>query len=112
MDGESCCNGDLLGTTAFGSVGHALGVSGFVALWNGARPAISELCADESVIEQLQGGGRLELGKDRTLLGIHGLTMRSTVHRIERSDLGVVHTWCARRDRHPRRAPKQRHARH
>src|SRR4051794_24040236 len=64
-------------------------------MWNGARPAISELCADESIIEQLQRAGRLQLGNDRTLLGIHGLTLRSTVHRIERPDRSVVHTWCA-----------------
>ena len=95
MTDESCCKRDLLGTTAFGSDAHALGVAGFAALWNGAQPAIFELCVDESVIDQLQRAGRLELAKDRTLLGIHGLTVRNTVHRIQRSNGAVVHTWCA-----------------
>ncbi len=94
MNDKSRCTSDLLGLTAVGTATHALGVSGFVELWRGRRPAISELCADETVVEQLQRAGRLELARDRTLLGIHGLTLRDTPHRIEHSN-GLTHTWCA-----------------
>src|SRR5258708_2612146 len=38
--------------------------------------------------------GRLELDDRGRALGVHGLVMRPTAHRIEHAG-GVVHTWCA-----------------
>jgi len=70
------------------------GVVGFVALWHGEQPLISELDIEDSTVEALVEAGRLELDHDHRLVGVHGLVARRSAHRVEHAG-GVVHTWCA-----------------
>jgi hypothetical protein len=83
-------------------VAHAvrrIAVAGFQALWAGRSVTPAELfdgaaAAVSSAIEHLRARGRLELSDDGHVVGVHGLTHRSTRHRIEHHG-GVVNTWCA-----------------
>jgi hypothetical protein len=74
-------------------------VEGFVALWQGQTPTLSDLVdtGDDvvrSMVERLAWEGKLEVDAAGRLLGIHGLTWRPTRHRIE--DAGRTrYTWCA-----------------
>ena len=72
-------------------------VAGFRALWDGRSPTRVEL-ADAGpaaeAIGHLHALGRLELSDDGCVVGVPGLTLRPTPHRIEH-DGGEVHTWCA-----------------
>ncbi|HEV3363598.1 MAG TPA: organomercurial lyase [Acidimicrobiia bacterium] len=76
-----------------------IAIAGFHALWDGRSPAPEELgggdgpVLDEAVAH-LQARGRIELTADGHLLGVHGLTHRTTRHRIEHLS-GSVNTWCA-----------------
>lgn len=48
----------------------------------------------EAAVRQLATRGRAEFGDSGAVVGIHGLTLRATRHRIERD--GRSHqTWCA-----------------
>ena len=92
---DSCCDNNLLsGAEASRSARDHLGVRGFVALWRGERRTVTELTTDLATVQALRDAGRLELGDDGVLVGVHGLVARPTSHRIEHSG-GNVHTWCA-----------------
>jgi hypothetical protein len=88
------CDGDLLSGPRASEAARALGVRGFIALWRGERQAITELTTDVPMARALSAAGRLELDDHDILVGVHGLTARTTTHRIEHAG-GTVHTWCA-----------------
>jgi hypothetical protein len=76
-----------------------IAVAGFQALWSGRSVTLAELLAGDAAglteaADHLRAGGRLELSDDGHLVAVHGLTRRSTRHRIEHAG-GVVNTWCA-----------------
>jgi hypothetical protein len=75
-----------------------IAVAGFQALWEGRCVTLTELVGSEHALAQaadhLRVRGRLELSGAGHLLAVHGLTRRSTQHRIEH-DGDVVNTWCA-----------------
>jgi hypothetical protein len=85
-----------------GPVAQAVGriaVAGFRALWSGRSVILAELLASDAAglteaADHLRAGGRLEVSDDGHIVGVHGLTRRSTGHRIEH-DGGIVNTWCA-----------------
>lgn len=89
-DGGELAEGSGPGSTA---AERALAVHGFAALWRGIQPLAGEL-ADAATVDALVGAGRLEMDEGGRLVGVHGLTMRPTAHRIDHAD-GSVHTWCA-----------------
>ena len=72
-------------------------VEGFWAIWRGESPVAAALFHGDSpaeLLSQLVDGGRIELGHQGWLRGIHGLTLETTAHQIHHAD-GHVHTWCA-----------------
>lgn len=75
-----------------------IGIAGFQALWSGRRPTLASLLGDDPALtaaaDHLRARGRIELSDDGRLIAVHGLTCRSTGHRIEHGG-GVVNTWCA-----------------
>jgi Alkylmercury lyase len=80
-------------------VGQTLATAGFAALWRGELVRPSELVPaapdDADVVAgALARQGCAQLDADGRLVGIHGLTLRDTRHRILHD--GVAHqTWCA-----------------
>jgi hypothetical protein len=72
--------------------------AGFRCLWEGRTPLLAELVDAGAVLDEavahLQARGRIELSADGRLLAVHGLSHRTTRHRIEHAT-GRVHTWCA-----------------
>jgi alkylmercury lyase len=89
---DSCC--EPLVQVEATDTEHQLAVRGFVALWNGQRPLPGDLDADPATIQVMQQHGRIVLGPDRRIAGIHGLSTQPTPHRITHGDQ-VIHTWCA-----------------
>ena len=76
-----------------------IGVAGFHALWEGRTPTLDELAggdgaARDEAVAHLQAGGRIEVSADGQVLAVHGLSRRTTRHRIEHLG-GSVNTWCA-----------------
>jgi len=94
---DACCDPDLLRHDVT-DAGPELAVAGFVALWNGDRRTPAQLLphhADaERVADELAGHGRAELDDHGHLVSIHGLTLRTTRHRITAAGR-THHTWCA-----------------
>jgi hypothetical protein len=86
--------GDPTASPRVPATGRSLPVEGFVALWRGERPNVSDLCDDAATLEPFVQGGRLELDDQGVVVGVHGLTTRPTAHLIEHAG-GEVHTWCA-----------------
>ena len=85
--------------SGLGQTARELAVAGFAALWHHRRATPSELLpADAAAATDCAAAlvdlGRAELDTDGYLVGIHGLTLRSTRHRIEH-DTREHHTWCA-----------------
>lgn len=75
-----------------------LAIAGFVALWHGRACDPEQLLPDRHELaaqtaRDLARLGRAELDGDGRLVGIHGLTLRRTLHRFEH-DGRVHHTWC------------------
>lgn len=71
--------------------------AGFRALWEGASPAPVDLVdagLAAAAVRHLQARGRIELSDDGCVVGVHGLSLRPTPHRIDH-ERGKVHTWCA-----------------
>jgi alkylmercury lyase len=89
---SDCCEPVPFG--ARDAAARRLGVEGFVALWRGERVRVTDLCDDPMVIDAQLRAGRLEVDDAGVLVGVHGLTVRPTRHRIER-DVAPVNTWCA-----------------
>lgn len=76
-----------------------IAIAGFHALWRGRTPMLAELVgADRGLLDEaighLRARGRIELSEDGHVLAVHGLSHRTTGHRIEH-DGGGVNTWCA-----------------
>lgn len=79
-----------------------LAAAGFAALWDGrtVRPADldpgpADVLADAvSALAALAAQGRCELDEHGSLVGIHGLTLRSTRHHFVHKGR-THHTWCA-----------------
>ena len=73
-------------------------IAGFRCLWDGRTPFLAELVdagpALDEAVAHLQARGRIEVSADGRLLAVHGLSRRTTRHRIEH-ETGRVHTWCA-----------------
>lgn len=89
------CSGSL--DSGVGPVGLDLAVAGFAAVWRRAALRPEELVSDGTAVEvaaALAAAGRAELDEAGRLIGIHGLTLRETRHRIEHVT-GRHHTWCA-----------------
>lgn len=80
-----------VGTT---SAEHRFAVRGFVALWNGERPQLTELDAEPTVVEAMHQGGRIVVDHEGRLVGIHGLAAQPTRHHIAHHGR-IVPTWCA-----------------
>src|SRR5262245_12813887 len=79
--------------------GADLAVEGFRALLGGRAPDPADLVPSagrraSEVARQLARRGCAELDDDGRLIGIHGLTLRSTRHRFVH-DGHNHHTWCA-----------------
>ena len=55
---------------------------------------VRRIAVVDEAAEHLRARGRIELSGDGHLLAVHGLSRRSTAHRI-RHDGGEVNTWCA-----------------
>jgi alkylmercury lyase len=95
---RQCCEADLLpaGTE---EVGRTLATAGFAALWRGEPTRPSDLVPDapgqaRAVAAALARQGRAEVDDDGRLVGIHGLTLQASRHRIDHG--GLAHqTWCA-----------------
>lgn len=98
-DGDACCDlGDELLTADLSPVAVELAVAGFAAVWAGLEAEPTTLVAGPAavvtdVVETLVARGRCEVDDGR-LVGIHGLTLRSTRHSFVH-DGRVRHTWCA-----------------
>lgn len=76
-----------------------LAVRGFEAVWAGrARDPVELLGRDPSVVAEVVDAlvtrGRCEVDGDGRLVGIHGLTLRSTRHAFEHASTAHS-TWCA-----------------
>lgn len=76
-----------------------LAVAGFAAVWEGREVEPTTLVAAPAAvvtdaIEKLVARGRCEVDDHGRLVGIHGLTLRSTRHSFVH-DRRVRHTWCA-----------------
>lgn len=73
-------------------------VNGFAALWRGRAPRLADLLGHDDgtgpVIDELVQRGRAEIDGHGRLIGIHGLTLRSTRHRFDHAGRSH-HTWCA-----------------
>lgn len=73
----------------------------FEAIWAGAPLSLRGARARtgwarrrlQAAVDQLLGAGRLELDES-SIVGAHGVTLRSTAHRIRHDGVGT-HTWCA-----------------
>lgn len=89
---------DLLGG-GLSAVGQQLAVAGFDAIWRGTPLLPAQLLPsspDEArdLAARIADQGRAELDHQARLVGIHGLTLRSTRHRFVHRN--VTHsTWCA-----------------
>lgn len=75
-----------------------LAVDGFAALWCGRAVPVADLLGNgdqaDAIITELAARGRAEIDESGRLVGIHGLTLRSTRHRLNHA--GRCHnTWCA-----------------
>lgn len=92
---DSCCDGELLRADLSD---HALKLAlvGFAALWRGHSVPPDELLNGgfAEVVEVQAANGRLEIDERGHLVGIHGLTLRTTRHRFEHAGR-AHHTWCA-----------------
>jgi hypothetical protein len=76
-----------------------IAIAGFHALWEGRTPTLNELGGDdggalEEAVAHLQARGRIEVTADGHVVAVHGLSHRTTRHRIEHLG-GRVNTWCA-----------------
>ncbi|MGH9030733.1 MAG: organomercurial lyase [Acidimicrobiia bacterium] len=98
-DHQSGCriDGDLL-RGELNETGLELAAAGFAALWHGRPVLPTELLPDRASllgdITALVQHGRAEIDPDGRLVGIHGLTLRTTRHRFVH-DGSAHHTWCA-----------------
>jgi len=90
---EGCCDDGCIPSLYCASAARALSVHGFVALWRGEQPLVTEL-ADSATVLALSRAGRLEVDDGGRLVGVHGLTRRPTRHRVDHVR-DTVHTWCA-----------------
>ena len=97
---EPCCQGgaDLL-RGDLSAPALALAAAGFAALWRGHAlhpdeivPGKPDLAID--TVKALVGRGRAEVDADGRLIGVHGLTMRTTRHRFFHNEK-ARNTWCA-----------------
>ncbi|HEY3140398.1 MAG TPA: organomercurial lyase [Acidimicrobiales bacterium] len=89
-----CCEPPVSLDVETTSPEHRLAVRGFVALWNGRQPSLPELDAAPAVVELMQHHGRIVIGPDGRVAGIHGLSTGPTPHHIAHEGR-VIHTWCA-----------------
>lgn len=95
-----CCDAaDESLTSGLGAVAIELAVAGFAALWHGriAEPSALVPAPPDTVTEAvdvLVARGRCELDDEGRLVGIHGLTTRTTRHSVT-YNLHTHHTWCA-----------------
>jgi alkylmercury lyase len=89
-----CCNDDHGPVVTASAAEQELAARGFVALWRGEQPMVTDLGGDSDTVEVMVGGGRLEVDATGRLVAVHGLAARTTPHSIEH-DGRIVHTWCA-----------------
>lgn len=90
-------DGDLLRGDV-DETGLEVAAAGFAALWHGRRVLPIELLPDRARllgdITALVQHGRAQIDPDGRLVGIHGLTLRTTRHHFVH-DARAHHTWCA-----------------
>lgn len=94
---DGCCDigaGPLRGDLPDSAL--RLAVDGFAALWCGRALPVADLLGngDQAIITELAARGRAEIDESGRLVGIHGLTLRSTRHRFDHAGRSH-HTWCA-----------------
>lgn len=94
MTDDGCCDPVPLGEGGSSGAARRLAVTGFVALWRGERAKVADLCDAPAVVDAQQRAGRLEVEDTGIVVGVHGLTARTTLHRVEHGN-AVAHTWCA-----------------
>lgn len=98
-DGDCChIGGDLL-RADLSAAPLEVAVAGFAAIWQGQAAAAEDLLPGRAglaadVLDELAAKGRAELDDRRRVIGIHGLTLRTTRHRLEHAHQSH-HTWCA-----------------
>lgn len=99
-DGAGCWDlGDHFLTSELSAVAIELAVAGFDALRDGHEVEPTNLLAAPpavvtEAVEALVARGRCEIDDHGQLVGIHGLTLRSTRHAFAHGGR-VRHTWCA-----------------
>ena len=98
-DERSCCDAEGVLTEGLSAVGLGLAVSGFRAVWRGeARPPTDLVDADADLVgttvAELVRRGRCQVDDEGWLVGIHGVTLLPTRHRIVHEG-SAHHTWCA-----------------
>jgi hypothetical protein len=72
-----CCNDDQRPVVTASTAEQELAVRGFVALWRGEQPMITDLGGDADTVEAMVAGGRLELDATGRLVAVHGLAARN-----------------------------------
>lgn len=96
---DGCCDpGSGLLRYDLNDAALELPAAGFAELWHGFRPSAGDLlpgraAAAAQVLEGLVAAGRAETDGAH-LVGVHGLTLGSSRHRIEHAGRDH-HTWCA-----------------
>lgn len=98
-DPGACCDPSVVDLGAdLAPVARRLASVGFAALWRGEALTAVELLPDgpdaTGTVEALVRRGRAEVDPAGRLVGIHGLTLRTTRHSFEH-DGTVRQTWCA-----------------
>lgn len=58
-------------------------VRGFLALWEGGSPLVSDLVSDVETVADLVRRGRVEIDAQGRLVAVHGLSRQPTRHRLE-----------------------------
>jgi len=94
---HECCDiGNSLLDKDLGAAAVELATRGFIALWHRGTPSAEALLPGrpEVVRDVLTELGRAEVDADGALIGVHGLTLRTTRHYFEHAGLRY-YTWCA-----------------
>lgn len=97
---DECCDiGNGLPDKDLGAAAVELATLGFIALWHGRTPSAGALLPGrpefvQDLLAELVRLGRAEVDAGGALVGVHGLTLRTSRHHFEHA--GLRHyTWCA-----------------
>jgi alkylmercury lyase len=98
-DQRGCCEPDGVLGDGLSAVGLELARAGFSAVWHGEARRPSELVDGDphlvaETVAELVRRGRCQVDNEGRLVGVHGVTLLPTRHRIIHGG-GERHTWCA-----------------